>query len=645
MFTGVVLIAALLVAHPALADDILVLDAIGNPIPLAGQIIQGDVFIFFTTMTPDALVQDVGFFIDGAQVGKANKPPYELNGSKPFDTLAELADGPHALEAVRTDKDGVSETFEALFFVDNASAPVAPTKGLQVVTATADVDAGTLTLEGFNFDRGAAKGVAPRISLDLFEILVTGSTSDFLTAVLPAGLQAGDHLVHVSTDGTLASGLVDADHAELLLTIGATDLTCVGCVSDVEVNFPYAGSATPGGKAFDSVLADSALFAQNADLSDGLDSTAFSPVIHGHPSLWGLNGSSVFYNGGNVGIGTMGPLGRLHAAGSVLSPTGSPIGIFRADSAVTSFGADFAQLEITNANQTANDFSYISFSENTFAGVSATAIGTKYVNHAGNFGDLFFWTRGSSSQGERLYITSNVGIGTRTPSERLHVVGNIFATGSLTATSFIGDGSGLINLPPGPQGPEGPIGPMGLPGLGDGHSLDAADGSPIDALFVDNLGNVGIGTTNPGVTLDVAGAVRSTLTVAGTEFQFAISPIGGVNRVQAGYSTGPEIRFLRTDDHFANVGMRGLSLGSDFNFPTITPPLYGMIVEGKVGIGTPNPTFPLHMASGAHVTEGGVWTNASSRALKTRIKDLPEPEALDVSCLSGCFNRPQHLVG
>jgi hypothetical protein len=32
---------------------------------------------------------------------------------------------------------------------------------------------------------------------------------------------------------------------------------------------------------------------------------------------------------------------------------------------------------------------------------------------------------------------------------------------------------------------------------GDGHSLDAADGSPTDALYVDNDGDVGIGTTSP----------------------------------------------------------------------------------------------------------------------------------------------------
>jgi len=40
-------------------------------------------------------------------------------------------------------------------------------------------------------------------------------------------------------------------------------------------------------------------------------------------------------------------------------------------------------------------------------------------------------------------------------------------------------------------------------GTGDGHSLDASDGLPLDALFVDNMGNVGVGTTSPLADLHV----------------------------------------------------------------------------------------------------------------------------------------------
>ncbi len=59
-----------------------------------------------------------------------------------------------------------------------------------------------------------------------------------------------------------------------------------------------------------------------------------------------------------------------------------------------------------------------------------------------------------------------------------------------------------------------------------------------------------------------------------------------------------------------------------FGFARLT-----ILGNGNVGIGTQAPTQPLHMASGAHVTAGGVWTNASSRDYKENIKDLSSKEA------------------
>jgi hypothetical protein len=61
-----------------------------------------------------------------------------------------------------------------------------------------------------------------------------------------------------------------------------------------------------------------------------------------------------------------------------------------------------------------------------------------------------------------------------------------------------------------PTAPYGGGTPPPLTGGGDGNSLDAADGSPTDAVFVDDEGNVGIGTINPGIyKLAVNGTIKT----------------------------------------------------------------------------------------------------------------------------------------
>jgi hypothetical protein len=45
-------------------------------------------------------------------------------------------------------------------------------------------------------------------------------------------------------------------------------------------------------------------------------------------------------------------------------------------------------------------------------------------------------------------------------------------------------------------------------GVGDGHSLDAADGSPANVVYVDNAGEVGIGTTLPASKMDIRGTLN-----------------------------------------------------------------------------------------------------------------------------------------
>ncbi|MBK7403105.1 MAG: tail fiber domain-containing protein [Phycisphaerales bacterium] len=50
---------------------------------------------------------------------------------------------------------------------------------------------------------------------------------------------------------------------------------------------------------------------------------------------------------------------------------------------------------------------------------------------------------------------------------------------------------------------------------------------------------------------------------------------------------------------------------------------------GYVGIGDAAPSYPLDMASGAHCTTGGTWTNASSRGLKEKFEPVDARDILD----------------
>ena len=77
---------------------------------------------------------------------------------------------------------------------------------------------------------------------------------------------------------------------------------------------------------------------------------------------------------------------------------------------------------------------------------------------------------------------------------------DLFVPGAINTPSNPVDWTMLKNVPAGFADGSDDVG-----GAGDGHSLDADDGSPIDAVYVDANGNVGIGVTAPANRLTVSG--------------------------------------------------------------------------------------------------------------------------------------------
>ncbi len=222
---------------------------------------------------------------------------------------------------------------------------------------------------------------------------------------------------------------------------------------------------------------------------------------------------------GNVGIGTINPQQLLHVGqGNIEVDANFTIG--SEDGFTVGGFPGFINFGITKGGF-----------ENRFAGIRVEEIVTVDENL---YGTIRFFTdaEGIDFSTERMRITGlgNVGIGTINPISKLQVEGNVFVNGNVIVNGTVG----IIDL----SSSDGSIEITRFAGIPfidfknnnsedfdfriqqtGTNDMNFESSSTASILFLDGLGNVGIGTNNPLFKLDVRGIVSISAVSARIELE------------------------------------------------------------------------------------------------------------------------------
>jgi len=161
-------------------------------------------------------------------------------------------------------------------------------------------------------------------------------------------------------------------------------------------------------------------------------------------------------------------------------------------------------------------------------------------------------------------------------------------------------------------------------------------GAPTSSVDISASGNVGIGTASPGALLDVV----STGTAAVINRTWADNANGiAILRITAGDGTSTirqaYVEYVGDGTGALDATWRNGMIGtSDYRISDISSGSESIRLlinnSGNIGIGgVTSPANPLQHSSGAFLSAGGTWTNASSRSYKDNICELDSQSAID----------------
>ena len=343
-------------------------------------------------------------------------------------------------------------------------------------------------------------------------------------------------------------------------------------------------------------------------------------------------------NGGNVGIGTTSP-------GSPLVVKGTDVGA--TDNIAVQNSAGTKTFSVSNNGQVNIDGSQKIVTSDASIELRNNATGLMSIKSASNYGITF-----GDNGGETMRIstsTNNVGIGTTSPTQKLHVDGNTLISAEKyyytagTGAGFGSDASGNFKIRQ--NDADLIFGSGNSVGIGtnspnrllhllttttdetqqlliqNGHSGDAAimfnisgdtyslgidnsDGDKFklsygnlgvnDRIVIDSTGNVGIGTTSPGRKLTIGNANGS------VNNQLSLLDGGGTEQATISVETP-----VANDLLIASKANLRIFTGSTIGNATTLPTNERMRITsaGNVGIGTNSPNFKLDVNGDVRIEE------------------------------------------
>lgn len=161
--------------------------------------------------------------------------------------------------------------------------------------------------------------------------------------------------------------------------------------------------------------------------------------------------------------------------------------------------------------------------------------------------------------------------------------------------------------------------------LADTLPFTVEAGAPSDSVYVTQSGFVGINTAVPQANLHILGTEGGVLWVErndGVTPNIRFTTSGGPATQRWLFQVNADVGVFAIRDESAGISPFRLSPGAPENSFSVAP-------DGNVGLGIhPNgATHPITSDTGAFLSAGGAWTNASSRTLKTGFEPI-DPDAM-----------------